>query len=79
MSSLSARDRTFSRMQLHAIQPTRYFRLLIVLHRHQQLHVVSCSVLGMGLLPAVDYAAERLLVPGAVVVPACIQVGVLHH
>ena len=32
------------------------------------------SVLGMGLLPAVDYAAERLLAPGALVVPQRIQV-----
>ncbi|KAK9846546.1 hypothetical protein WJX81_006344 [Elliptochloris bilobata] len=32
------------------------------------------SVLGMGLLPALDYAGARLLAPGARVVPACVQV-----
>lgn len=32
------------------------------------------SVLGMGLLPAIDYAAERLLAPGARVVPRRVQV-----
>lgn len=32
------------------------------------------SVLGMGLLPALDYAAERLLAPGALVVPQRVQV-----
>jgi hypothetical protein len=32
------------------------------------------SVLGMGLLPALDYAAERLLAPGALVVPHRVQV-----
>ena len=38
------------------------------------------SVLGMGLLPALDYAAERLLAPGALVVPQRVQasVGVLE-
>eukprot|EP00887_Chlorella_sp_A99_P004798 scaffold4.g4798.t1 len=32
------------------------------------------SVLGMGLLPAIDYAAQRLLAPGARVVPQAVQV-----
>ena len=36
-----------------------------------------CSVLGMGLLHAVDYAAERLLKPGAVVLPARVHVSAL--
>lgn len=35
---------------------------------------VGCSVLGRGLLPSLDYAAERLITPGARVVPAAIQV-----
>ena len=33
-----------------------------------------CSVLGLGLLPALQYAGARLLAPGARVVPACVQV-----
>ena len=33
-----------------------------------------CSVLGLGLLPALEYAGARLLAPGARVVPACVQV-----
>jgi hypothetical protein len=33
-----------------------------------------CSVLGLGLLSAVDYAATRLLTPDAVIVPARIEV-----
>lgn len=61
------------------IPTNQIFRLAVMLIRHHQEHVVSCSMLGMGLLPAVDYAAERLLVPGARVVPSCIQVGVLPH
>lgn len=32
------------------------------------------SVLGLGLLPAVDYAAKRLLRPGAIVVPGRVRV-----
>ena len=32
------------------------------------------SVLGLGLLPALDYAAERLLAPGAAVVPSRVRV-----
>lgn len=35
------------------------------------------SVLGMGLLPALDYAAQRLLAPGALVVPQRVQVGLM--
>ncbi len=35
---------------------------------------VACSVLGMGLLDAVDYAAQRLLKPGALVLPARVHV-----
>ena len=35
---------------------------------------IGCSVLGKGLLPNLDYAAERLITPGARVVPAVIQV-----
>ncbi len=35
---------------------------------------IVCSVLGKGLLPSLDYAAERLITPGARVVPAAIQV-----
>jgi len=35
---------------------------------------IGCSVLGKGLLPSLDYAAERLITPGARVVPAAIQV-----
>lgn len=31
-------------------------------------------MLGMGLLPALDYAGARLLAPGARVVPARVQV-----
>ena len=34
------------------------------------------GVLGLGLLPALDYAADRLLAPGALVVPSRVQVGV---
>lgn len=33
------------------------------------------AALGLGLLPALDYAAERLLAPGALVVPQRVQVG----
>ena len=36
--------------------------------------IIDCSVLGKGLLPSLDYAAERLITPGARVVPAAIQV-----
>ena len=36
--------------------------------------MLYCSVLGKGLLPSLDYAAERLVTPGARVVPAAIQV-----
>ena len=42
---------------------------------HDQLFV--CSVLGKGLLPSLDYAAERLIEPGARVVPAAVQVNPL--
>ena len=51
--------------------------------RHQQRTVImannvkasiGCSVLGKGLLPSLDYAAQRLITPGARVVPAAIQV-----
>ena len=36
------------------------------------------SVLGMGLLPAVDHAARCLLAPGAQVIPQCVHVSVAH-
>ncbi|DBA90775.1 TPA: hypothetical protein ACH3X1_003982 [Trebouxia sp. C0004] len=36
--------------------------------------LIDHSVLGKGLLPSLDYAAERLITPGARVVPAAIQV-----
>lgn len=39
--------------------------------------LIDYGVLGMGLLPAVDYAARHLLTPGAVVVPQKIQVSCL--
>ncbi len=35
---------------------------------------IGCSVLGKGLLPSLDYAAERLIIPGARIAPAAIQV-----
>ena len=38
---------------------------------------VACSVLGMGLLDIVDYAAQRLLKPGALVLPARIHVSLM--
>lgn len=49
----------------------------VVLPRRATLLVTDLldhSVLGMGLLPALDYAAERLLAPGALVVPQRVQV-----
>ena len=39
---------------------------------------VVCSILGRGVLPSLDYAAERLIVPGARVVPAAVLVSCLH-
>ena len=47
-------------------------RMVIVADKEQAS--VGCSVLGRGLLPSLDYAAERLITPGARVVPAAIQV-----
>ena len=37
-----------------------------------------CSVLGKALLPSLDYAAERLIAPGARVVPAAVQVSCMQ-
>lgn len=37
--------------------------------------ILVCSVLGMGLLPALDCASARLLMRGARVVPSRVQVG----
>ena len=41
---------------------------------HKAKASIGCSVLGKGLLQSLDYAAERLITPGARVVPASIQV-----
>ncbi len=51
----------------------RYEQRMVIVADKAKLSI-GCSVLGKGLLLSLDYAAERLITPGARVVPAAIQV-----
>ena len=53
--------------------------VMLSIRCHVSTQLFPCSVLGRGVLPSLDYAAERLIVPGARVVPAAVQVSGLHH
>jgi hypothetical protein len=61
---------------LHPVLPSKEVAVMSTLHITQgrPWWCVVCSVLGMELLPKLDYATRHLLKLGAVVVPAQVQV-----